>query len=34
LAETKKWKEKVGGEKHLNDARVIGEYLEKLESKM
>ena len=34
LAETKKWKEKVGGESHLKDAEVIGSYLSKLESKM
>ena len=34
LAETKKWKEKVGGERHLNDAKIIEEYLNKLESKM
>ena len=34
LAETKKWKEKIGGENHLKDAKVIEEYLNKLESKM
>ena len=34
LAETKRWKEKVGGENHLKDAEVIGNYLSKLESKM
>ena len=34
LAQTKMWKEKVGTEKHLKDALVIGEYLAKLESKM
>ena len=33
LSETKKWKEKIGGENHLKDAKIIGEYLEKLESK-
>ena len=33
LAETKKWKEKIGGENHLKDAEVIGSYLSKLESK-
>jgi len=33
LAETKKWKEKVGGENHLEDARIIGEYLSRLEKK-
>lgn len=33
LAETKRWKEKVGGERHLKDAEVIGTYLSKLESK-
>ncbi len=34
LSETKRWKEKVGGEKHLKDAKIIGEYLSKLENKM
>jgi len=34
LAETKKWKEKVGGENHLKDAQIIDEYFNKLESKM
>lgn len=34
LAQTKNWKEKVGTEKHLNDAKIIGEYLNKLESRM
>ena len=33
LAETKRWKEKVGSEKHLKDAKVIEEYLNKLEKK-
>lgn len=33
LLQTKEWKEKVGSEKHLNDAKVIDEYLNKLESK-
>lgn len=31
LLETKMWKEKVGGERHLNDAKVIDEYLSKLD---
>lgn len=34
LAETKKWKEKLGGEKHLKDVKVIDEYFNKLEGKM
>jgi len=34
LSQTKMWKEKVGTEKHLKDAKVIEEYLDKLESKM
>lgn len=29
ILETKNWKEKVGGERHLADARIIDEYLEK-----
>lgn len=33
LAETKRWKEKLGSEKHLKDAKVIEEYLNKLEKK-
>jgi len=33
LAETKRWKEKIGSEKHLKDAKVIEEYLNKLEKK-
>lgn len=33
LIQTKKWKEKVGSKKHLEDAKVIEEYLNKLESK-
>lgn len=33
LAETKRWKEKVGSEKHLKDAKAIEEYLNKLEKK-
>lgn len=33
LAETKKWKEKVGGERHLNDARIIDDYFDKLKDK-
>lgn len=34
LSETKKWKEKLGGEKHLKDVKVIDEYFNKLEGKM
>ena len=34
LAETKKWKEKVGGEKHLQDVKVIDEYFSRLEKKL
>jgi len=34
LYQTKIWKEKVGTEKHLKDAKVIEEYLDKLENKM
>lgn len=34
LTQTKMWKEKVGTEKHLEDAKKISEYLDKLESKM
>ena len=33
ILETKRWKEKVGGDNHLHDAKVIEEYLNKLESK-
>ena len=33
LAETKRWKEKIGGESHLKDAKVIEDYLNNLESK-
>ena len=33
LNDTKKWKEKLGGEKHLHDAKVIDEYLQKLGKK-
>ena len=33
LAETKRWKEKLGSERHLKDARVIENYLDKLEKK-
>ena len=33
LAETKRWKEKLGSEKHLKDAKVIEEYLNKLEKR-
>lgn len=33
LAETKKWKEKVGGERHLNDVKIIEEYFDKLGNK-
>ncbi len=33
LAETKRWKEKVGSEKHLKDAKAIEEYLNKLEKR-
>ena len=33
ILETKRWKEKVGGERHLSDAKIIDEYLTKLESK-
>ncbi len=29
ILETKNWKEKVGGERHLADAKIIDEYLEK-----
>lgn len=31
ILETKRWKEKVGGERHLADARIIDEYLTKVE---
>ena len=31
ILETKRWKEKVGGEKHLADAKMIDEYLSKME---
>lgn len=31
LEETKKWKEKVGGEKHLQDVKIIDDYLSRLE---
>lgn len=31
ILETKRWKEKVGGERHLADARIIDEYLAKVE---
>lgn len=34
LEETKKWKEKVGGEKHLKDAKVIEEYLSGIEKRL
>ena len=33
LAETKRWKEKLGSEKHLKDAKIIEEYLNKLEKR-
>ena len=33
ILETKHWKEKVGGERHLQDAKIIEEYLTKLETK-
>ena len=33
LAETKRWKEKIGSEKHLKDAKAIEEYLNKLEKR-
>ena len=33
LAETKRWKEKVGSEKHLKDAKAIEEYLNRLEKR-
>lgn len=33
ILETKKWKEKLGGEKHLSDAKIIEQYLAKLENK-
>lgn len=29
ILETKNWKEKVGGERHLADAKIIDEYLKK-----
>lgn len=29
ILETKNWKEKVGGERHLADVKIIDEYLEK-----
>ena len=34
LEETVKWKEKVGTEKHIEDANLIKNYLIKLESKL
>jgi len=34
LEETVKWKEKVGTEKHLEDANLIKSYLNKLEAKL
>lgn len=33
ILETKKWKEKIGGEGHLRDVEIINEYLGKLENK-
>lgn len=34
LEETVKWKEKVGTEKHIEDAKLIKDYLGKLESRL
>ncbi len=34
LEETKRWKEKLGSERHLKDAKIIESYLDKLEKKL